>query len=199
MEPVEVREVRVLDGPNLYFARPAVKISLAVPGFLALDRRYAVELAERCGLRSPRPGKPNTSQRQRFVMRFASHVTRRVVGGVGPKRITVRTRPGGTVDEIVVAIPWRHRNWLPQPRLMEPGDLSPHLLRDVGLWDGAAGNGRPDPRACRRAQAIQLRPSDLDREFWELRGVDVLDVPLDDYVGALDAALDALLTERAEV
>src|SRR6478735_5561114 len=111
MEPVEVREVRVLDGPNLYFARPAVKISLAVPGFLALERRYAVELAERCGLRSPRPGKPNTSQRQRFVMRFAAHVTRRVVGGVGPKRITVRTRPGGTVDEIVVAIPWRHRNW----------------------------------------------------------------------------------------
>ncbi|HEY7989392.1 MAG TPA: Mur ligase, partial [Lapillicoccus sp.] len=111
MEPVEVREVRVLDGPNLYFARPAVKVSLAVPGFLALERRYAVELAERCGLRSPRPGKPNTSQRQRFVMRFAAHVTRRVVGGVGPKRITVRTRPGGTVDEIVVAIPWRHRNW----------------------------------------------------------------------------------------
>ena len=111
MEPVEVREVRVLDGPNLYFARPAVKISLAVPGYLALERRYAVELAERCGLRSPRPGKPNTSQRQRFVMRFAAHVTRRVVGGVGPKRITVRTRPGGTVDEIVVAIPWRHRNW----------------------------------------------------------------------------------------
>jgi hypothetical protein len=40
--------------------------------------------------------------------------------------------------------PWRHRNWLPQPRLMEPGDLSPHLLRDVGLWDGAAGNGHLD-------------------------------------------------------
>jgi cyanophycin synthetase len=111
MEPVEVREVRVLDGPNLYFARPAVKISLAVPGYLALERRYAVELAERCGLRSPRPGKPNTSQRQRFVMRLAAHVMRRVVGGVGPKRITVRTRTGATVDEIVVAIPWRHRNW----------------------------------------------------------------------------------------
>jgi cyanophycin synthetase len=111
MEPVEVREVRVLDGPNLYFARPAVKVSLALPGYLALDRRYAVELAERCGLRSPRPGKPDTAQRQRFVMRFAAHVMRRVVGGVGPKRITVRTRTGATVDEIVVAIPWRHRNW----------------------------------------------------------------------------------------
>ena len=55
MEPVEVREVRVLDGPNLYFARPAVKISLSLPGYLSLERRYAVELAERCGLRAP-PG-----------------------------------------------------------------------------------------------------------------------------------------------
>jgi cyanophycin synthetase len=111
MEPVEVREVRVLDGPNLYFARPAVKVSLTLPGYLSLERRHAVELAERCGLRAPRPGKPNTAQRQRFVMRFAAHVMRRVVGGVGPKRITVRTRTGNTVDEIVVAIPWRHRNW----------------------------------------------------------------------------------------
>jgi cyanophycin synthetase len=110
-EPVEVREVRVLDGPNLYFARPAVKISLSLPGYLALERRYAIELAERCGLRTPRPGKPNTEQRQRFVMRFAAHVMRRVVSGVGPRRITVRTRTGGSVDEIVVAIPWRHRHW----------------------------------------------------------------------------------------
>ncbi|HWI34149.1 MAG TPA: tetratricopeptide repeat protein [Lapillicoccus sp.] len=108
---VEVREVRVLDGPNLYFARPAVKISLRLPGYLALERRYASELAERCGLRSPRPGQPDTAQRQRFVMRLAAHVMRRLVAGVGPKRITVRTRPGGTTDEIVVSIPWRHRNW----------------------------------------------------------------------------------------
>jgi len=49
-----------------------------------------------------------------------------------------------------------------------------------------------------KSWAIQLRPSELDREFWELRGVDVLDVPLDDYVGALNAALETLLTERAE-
>jgi DNA-binding SARP family transcriptional activator len=44
-----------------------------------------------------------------------------------------------------------------------------------------------------RSWAVQLRPSELDREFWEQRGVDVLDVPLDEYVGALDAALDELL------
>ena len=28
-------ELRVLDGPNLYFTRPAVKLTLAVPGWLA--------------------------------------------------------------------------------------------------------------------------------------------------------------------
>lgn len=108
---VEVREVRVLDGPNLYFARPAVKVSLSLPGYLALDRRYAVALAERVGLRSPRPGKAGTAQRQRFLMRLAAHVMRRVVAGVGPRRITVRTGTGSSVDEIVVAIPWRHRTW----------------------------------------------------------------------------------------
>jgi hypothetical protein len=44
-----------------------------------------------------------------------------------------------------------------------------------------------------KSWAVQRRPSELDREFWELRGVDVLDVPLDDYVVALAAALDELL------
>ena len=68
--------------------------------------------AERCGLRSPRPGKPATAQRQRFVMRLAAHVTRRVAqpasGSTGSRSAP---GPAGTVDEIVVAIPWRHRDW----------------------------------------------------------------------------------------
>ena len=49
-----------------------------------------------------------------------------------------------------------------------------------------------------KSWAVQLRPSELDREFWELRGVDVLDVPLDEYVAALDVVLDELLAEPAE-
>ena len=110
-EPVEVREVRVLDGPNLYFVRPAVKVSLSLPGYLGLSRAAAVEVAEHAGLRSPRPGKPGTAQRQRFVMRLAAHVTRRIVAGFGPRRLTVRTRPGSTVTDVVVAVPWRHRTW----------------------------------------------------------------------------------------
>jgi cyanophycin synthetase len=109
--PVVVQEVRVLDGPNLYFARPAVKISLDLPGYLALPRTAAVQVAERAGLRSPRPGKPHTAQRQRFVMRLAAHVTRRIVAGFGPRRLTVHTRPGSDVTTIVIAVPWRHRTW----------------------------------------------------------------------------------------
>ena len=110
-EPVEVREVRVLDGPNLYFTRPAVKVSLSLPGYLGLSRPAAVQVAERAGLRSPRPGKPGTAQRQRFVMRLTAHVTRRIVAGFGPRRLTVRTGPGADVSDIVIAVPWRHRTW----------------------------------------------------------------------------------------
>lgn len=108
---VRVDEVRVLDGPNLYFARPAVKISLALPGYLELDRASMVGLAERVGLRRPRPGRPRTEQRQRFVMRLAAHVTRLIAAEVGVQRLTVRSRAGAAVDEIDLAVPWRHRTW----------------------------------------------------------------------------------------
>lgn len=40
-----------------------------------------------------------------------------------------------------------------------------------------------------KSWAIQRGPDHLDREFWEMRGVDVYDVPLESYVPALKAAL----------
>ena len=40
-----------------------------------------------------------------------------------------------------------------------------------------------------KSWAVQLNPDEIDREFWELRGVDILDVPLDRYVDALDDVL----------
>ena len=42
MEPVRLAELRVLEGPNLYFTRPAIKLTLAVPGWLgATEARLA--------------------------------------------------------------------------------------------------------------------------------------------------------------
>ncbi|MBW8731105.1 MAG: tetratricopeptide repeat protein [Terrabacter sp.] len=109
VEPVRVDEVRVLDGPNLYFSRPAIKVILHVPGYLELKRTDAEALARRLGMRSARPGKRGTALRQRFVMRVIRTVTRRVGTEIGAGRLGVRVRAGQTVDDVVLAFPWVHR------------------------------------------------------------------------------------------
>jgi cyanophycin synthetase len=67
---VTVTEVRVLEGPNLYFNRPAIKIIADCPGYLRADERTMRAIAARLGLRSVRPGAPDSEQRQRAVMRL---------------------------------------------------------------------------------------------------------------------------------
>jgi cyanophycin synthetase len=54
-DAVRVDEVRVLDGPNLYFARPAIKVSLRLHGYLSMRRTEAEALARRLGMRNARP------------------------------------------------------------------------------------------------------------------------------------------------
>ena len=108
-EAVTVTEVRVLEGPNLYFARPAVKVSLECPGYLAAGEAQLRELGHRLGLRGVRPGAPDSDQRQRFAMRLVAHVVRLVAHGSGTTRLAVRTRTGGTREQVVVAFPWRWR------------------------------------------------------------------------------------------
>src|SRR3954469_6040695 len=106
---VRVDEVRVLDGPNLYFARPAIKVILHVPGYLDLKRTHAEDLARRLGMRSARPGRRGTALRQRFVMRVIRTVMRRVGTEIGAGRLGVRVRAGQTVNDVVLAFPWVHR------------------------------------------------------------------------------------------
>jgi cyanophycin synthetase len=105
----ELVELRVLDGPNLYFTRPAVKVVLAVPGWLALPEGRAESIAGRVSrARLPHPGAPATEVRRRFVARIASHVTRDLAA-VDGTAIGVRSRPGPEPGQIVVAFPWRRR------------------------------------------------------------------------------------------
>ncbi len=107
--PAELLELRVLDGPNLYFTRPAVKVILAVPGWLALPEGRAEAIARRVGLARPaHPGAPDTEARRRFVVRVASHVTRDLAASTGTA-LGVRSRPGPEPRQIVVAFPWRRR------------------------------------------------------------------------------------------
>jgi cyanophycin synthetase len=102
-------EVRVLEGPNIYFPRPAVKLTLSVAGWLDLSDEQAATVANRIGLsRSSRPGTPGSGQRLRFAARAAAHLTRALANAT-ETRLAVRSRTGPEPDQIVVSYPWRRR------------------------------------------------------------------------------------------
>lgn len=106
---VTVSEVRVLEGPNLYFAKPAIKVSLELPGYLGVDEATLTSLAKKLGMRSARPGAPGTEQRQRFVMRLVERAVRGVATASGTTRLGVRVRPASAREGVVVAFVWRRR------------------------------------------------------------------------------------------
>jgi cyanophycin synthetase len=107
---VRLVELRVLEGPNLYFTRPAIKLTIAVPGWLSASEERARELGRRMRVPGrPRPGAPESEQRRRFVTRVAAHVTRSLARTLS-SGLAVRSRSGHEREEIVVAFPWRRRD-----------------------------------------------------------------------------------------
>jgi cyanophycin synthetase len=107
--PVSVTEVRVLEGPNLYFPRPAIKIIVGCPGYLSVDETTLRAICTWLGMRVVRPGAPDSEQRQRAVMRLVAQVVHRIAASSGTTRLGVRVRTGGSRDEVIVAFPWRWR------------------------------------------------------------------------------------------
>jgi cyanophycin synthetase len=114
-------ELRVLDGPNLYFTRPAVKLTLSVSGWLAAGEARVVNRAAAAGLPGLasggsngagrprlRPGEAASEQRARFIARLASHLTRALADATRT-HLGVRGRPGPAPDQLVIAYPWRRR------------------------------------------------------------------------------------------
>ena len=107
---VRLVELRVLDGPNLYFTRPAIKVVLAVPGWLGAADDRVLAVAQRLGVPpGTKTGPPQSEQRRRVVARIAAYLTRRLAVAGGARRLAVRARPGAERDQIVVAFPWRRR------------------------------------------------------------------------------------------
>ena len=100
-------ELRVLDGPNLYFPRPAVKLTIAVGGWLDVPEERLETALERVGA-TGRPGRPDSDQRRRTISRVAARVTWRLATA-SRVRLAVRSRPGPERDQVVVAFPWRRR------------------------------------------------------------------------------------------
>ncbi|KNX37200.1 tetratricopeptide repeat protein [Luteipulveratus halotolerans] len=102
---VVATEIRLLEGPNLYFTRPAVKVSLRLGGLLDLDDTVLAERATALRLRAGSPGPAGSEARQRHLLRLVEKVLRRLAQAGGTTRLGVRVRPGGSPDTVVVAFP----------------------------------------------------------------------------------------------
>jgi cyanophycin synthetase len=90
---VTLTELRVLDGPNLYFTRPAIKITLGITPWLALREDRALRLSERSAetyLGSPGP--PGSDRRRRFTARLAVQLTRSLAD-ITKTKLAVRSEP----------------------------------------------------------------------------------------------------------
>jgi cyanophycin synthetase len=106
---VTVVELRVLDGPNLYFTRPAIKLTLGVAPWLALPDERAQRLTRRAGFTPvATAGAPNSDQRRRYLARFAVHVAR-LLAEATATHLAIRGRPGPEAEQIVVAFVWRRQ------------------------------------------------------------------------------------------
>ncbi|QIX26769.1 Mur ligase [Nocardioides sp. JQ2195] len=102
-------ELRVLEGPNLYFPRAAIKLTLDITPLAEAPDERAQRLARRIGLKSTNPGAANSGFRQRFVARAVARLVRAVAAESGTARLAVRVRPTSDPHRLVVAFPWRHR------------------------------------------------------------------------------------------
>ena len=125
-------EVRLLDGPNLYFPRPAAKVTLDIGALLELDLAQARRFAVDVGLTRSQPGPAGSAFRQRFAGRAVAHLVRRLALAGGARRLAVRSRPGTAVTELVVAYPWRN-----SARAEVLADGVSAVLDAVGAGDGA--------------------------------------------------------------
>lgn len=142
-------ELRVLDGPNLYFPRAAVKLTLDISGLSEAPDDVAAACAAAAGLTRVRPGGAGSAQRQRFAVRLLGRLVRQVAAAAGTTRLGLRVRPGNDPVEVVVAYPWRRHD-----RAVEVGR---RLERLLARWDdapldellaqaGAAVRAMPDGR-----------------------------------------------------
>ena len=107
--PSSLVELRILEGPNLYFPRAAVKLTLDLTRLIESDDASAARFATRIGLTKARPGAPGSGFRQRFAMRAVGRLVRQVAGESGTRQLAVRVRPTNDVHRLVVAYPWRNR------------------------------------------------------------------------------------------
>ncbi|HVF18698.1 MAG TPA: Mur ligase family protein [Mycobacteriales bacterium] len=141
-------ELRVLDGPNLYFPRAAVKAVVDVSRLLAMPEGDATAFSRAVGAEESRPGRPETDVRMRTVARLLASVTRSLAARGGAARLAVRSRPGPEPAQLTVAFPWRQRELARRvgvaiAQVVDGRDLA------AAAADLAEGEAGPSPRTPR--------------------------------------------------
>jgi cyanophycin synthetase len=136
-------ELRVLEGPNLYFPRAAIKLTLDISRLADVPTERAIRFARRIGLRNARPGEPGTGFRQRFAARAVARLVRAVAHESGTSRLAVRVRTTSDPHRLVVAYPWRHRE-----RAQEMGRAVAEVLDELPGADVEEAVGRAAKRVA---------------------------------------------------
>ena len=155
-ELVRTVELRVLEGPNLYFPRPALKLTLDVAGWLRARDEKVVAVARATGIRAIDPGARGSEQRLRATARVAVQLTRRIATAAGTGRLGVRGRTGPEFGRVIVVFPWRRRgaaealagavaNGMTTVLRRSPGRVIAELAREVAAADAGAEPTVPDP------------------------------------------------------
>ncbi len=139
-------ELRILEGPNLYFPRAAVKLTLDVSSIVEAGDETVLRLARRIGLRTTRPGAADSGFRQRFALRAVERLVRAIATEAGTSRLAVRVRPTSDPHVLVVAFPWRNRG-----RAQALGEAVAHALDALPT---------PDLEAAVSAAAEEVRAAD---------------------------------------
>jgi cyanophycin synthetase len=152
-------ELRLLDGPNLYFPRPAAKVTLDLTELLELPEVAARDLGTELGLGKARTGTTGTIFRQRFAIRLVTQIVRRLARSGGTTRLAVRTRTGQAVTELIVAYPWRNAGRAEAlayglARVLDTVAAGPHAVEEMISAEGDVLAATPPGSAPRL-----IRPS----------------------------------------
>ncbi|MDQ4107448.1 MAG: Mur ligase family protein [Actinomycetota bacterium] len=155
-EPARTIELRVLEGPNLNFPRPAIKLTLDVEGWLRVGDEKVAAVARATGIRAIDPGARGSEQRLRGTARVAVQLTRRIAAAAGTGRLGVRGRTGPEFGRVIIVFPWRRRgaaealagavaDGMKTVLRRSPGRVIAELAREVAAADPGAEPTVPDP------------------------------------------------------
>lgn len=148
--PVQCTEVRVLEGPNLYFPRPAAKLSFDLTSYVDHDAAVVLNVGRIVGVRRRSAGGPGSPERRDYVGLLLSALVRRLAHDAGTTRLAIRVRPGPE-DAYVVAFVLRHRE-----RAQAMADAVVRALR--GLLDGTDTIAAISADLAQVPAATRIRP-----------------------------------------